>query len=206
MNDREKYFWDMVNLAANQWEQYNKNLTVSFGRKHFSDVIKKIDQILSDDIASLNYCSLFYLYDVSKDEVIDDKLYLHKEAKDWIAERNRFFKNLYDSFRGFGDCQMVRIVFDLGIGGYCPCEHYVVTTKHASLMDKDERIACLSRGISTTLRNGFKKAEAKPMSFSDYWKILSALASKKNYIKRKNPMVSKSFDESILKKIYDSLE
>jgi len=61
-------------------------------------------------------------------------------------------------------------------------------------------------GVTNTYRKEFQGLESKGMSFSDYWKILEALAGQGSYIKRNNPAVPKYFDKAILDKIYDSIK
>ena len=205
MTSKEKYFEDMRQLAEFQWKTYEKLLNSKIRGKTGREIIEKILEIHADSTNVLYYIGLFLLKDVAEDTVIEDYLYLNPEVKDYVAERIKFLKNLSYAFECACECHMVKIMLDAGCEGCKPHHEYAITTKHVHLMNEQEKLD-FARGVTNTYRKEFKGLESKFMSFSDYWKILEALADETSYVQRNNPVAPKYFDKAILDKIYDSIE
>ena len=206
MKDRETYLKEAKADAEAMFDEFVKNRNVKFKSKSFGDIIEKIVGIQEDKAKARAYDEFFHGYDYIEGTVIDDDLYLNLKplyGNFIIAEYNRFFNVLNRTFRkhcnvGF----MVKVLFRNKDGKRFA--EYVATGRNSLWMNKSQLDAFIGRRIAVLGEP--VEYELKRMDFSDYWRILKALADNRNYYEDVYYREGKHIRNGVLEKLYDSFK
>lgn len=173
--NKEEYLEDMKALAESQFKNYERHLKTHFKSKRFSEIVDLIQKIHENPEKKRIYRDMFWGFDYARLEVIEDDLYFDAEARDYVGEANRFFNNLYRTFKSEdGKCFLAAVYFE-DIVVYFPTTRQI-NTDYFSLVD-DYFIR------RTAFLNGHRYIDAsqRKMTFTDFWRLLKLIANDRSY-------------------------
>ena len=193
--NKEEYLDDMKALAESQFKDYERHLKTHFKSKRFSEIVDLIRKIYDNPEKKRIYRDMFWGFDYTRLEVIEDDLYFDAEARDYVGEANRFFNNLCRTFKSEdGQCFLTAVSFE-DIVVYFPTTRQIDTDSFSLVDDY------FTRRTAFLQRHFYRHTCQRKMTFTDFWRLLKLIANDRSYyiIKVKDEELEEAYDFNKLK-------